>query len=193
MCEVLVDNFDPLLRPAQLQCPLAQTVLALSGLAVDGDLCCRRLPNINVSLLLEVGRLNFWIIAHRLGLELKAVSGWRGGGPALASGTPNEGSGGSAARGSDGSKCAESGAVPHTTVPFDLDARCFSWVDAFVSIRVEPIRCSRASTRWRVRNKSGRKATKEISQLPGGVPGDPRSVQAAGMYARVPSGKTSTR
>ena len=36
--KILVNNFDSFRGPAQLQSPLAQTVLAVSGLAVDGDL-----------------------------------------------------------------------------------------------------------------------------------------------------------
>ena len=89
--EILIDDFDPILRPAQLQGPLPQMVLAIGGLAVDGDLCRCRLSNIDVGPSLQMSRLNFWIIVHELCLELKDFGSWFGGGPALTSGRLSEG------------------------------------------------------------------------------------------------------
>src|SRR5213596_280167 len=98
MREVFVDDLNPLLRPAPLQSPFAQSVLAISGLTIDRNLCCRRLPNIDIGPSLEMSRLDFWIIAHELVCELEECSVWLSCGPVLTSGTPDEGSGGSAVR-----------------------------------------------------------------------------------------------
>ncbi len=75
MGEILVNDLDALRRPAQLQGALAQAVLAVGGLAVDGDLCRRRLSNIDVGPSLEMGRLHFGIIAHEFLWELTVVRG----------------------------------------------------------------------------------------------------------------------
>ena len=59
MREILIEGFDPFPWPAQLEGPLTQAVLALSGLTIDRDLGCGGLPNIDVSPALEMSRLYF--------------------------------------------------------------------------------------------------------------------------------------
>lgn len=119
-----------------------------------------------------MGGLHFGIIVHELAGKLEGMAHWSEGEPVRASETPDEGSDGFVVRDGVEYRSVESGAALRPTVPVDWDACLFSWVDWVDSVATVPIRRRRASTCWRVRNKSGRRATNESSRSAAGAPGD---------------------
>ena len=62
--QILIDNFDLGFRPAQLDGPLVQLVLEVSGLAVHQHLRGRGLADVHVSRASQMGVLNLRIITH---------------------------------------------------------------------------------------------------------------------------------
>ena len=73
--QILIDNFDLSFRPAQLDRPLVQLVLEISGLAVHQHLRGRGLADVHVGTASQMGVLNLRIIAHGFESALRVEEG----------------------------------------------------------------------------------------------------------------------